>query len=398
MNTLINGIKLTIRRWKLQPQYFYLSILGLTVSLSVLVLVMTYLQHELNYDQHIPNRDRIFLTSLANEYGKQMVDSRMGSTLQDKISGIDASTNIDFADIGFYRDSKHIFTERTARISPQFFQVFDFPFLHGERSEEIQPLDVFITESCALKFFGRSDVVGEDLSTKDDMGYVDTYTIRGVLQDIPTNSSIHADIFYLSFPLQSDYLYGKPGILLYNWILLDEGMHIEDLHHQLQDFYTSTGIPNDMEIEFTALGKLHFSENAELRQVFRSASPRLAIILCSITLLILLIAGINYINLFTAKSIEHVKEVGIRKVLGTTVHGIVHMILHDSIKPVVIAMLIAFPLGWWTIHTWLEDFSYKTEISWWIFVLAGLIGLITTLVTMSSQAIRANPVDSLRDE
>jgi putative ABC transport system permease protein len=95
------------------------------------------------------------------------------------------------------------------------------------------------------------------------------------------------------------------------------------------------------------------------------------------------------------------KEIGIRKVLGASVTGITAMLSRDFVKLVLIAILLASPIAWWTMNKWLEDFSYRIEIQWWIFAVAGITALTIAILTVSTQAIRAantNPIKTLRDE
>lgn len=96
-----------------------------------------------------------------------------------------------------------------------------------------------------------------------------------------------------------------------------------------------------------------------------------------------------------------IKEIGVRKVLGASVPGIVTLLSKDFVKLVLIAFLIATPLSWIFMNKWLEDFAYRITIGWWVFVIAGMIALVIALVTVSFRAIRAavsNPVNSLRSE
>jgi putative ABC transport system permease protein len=98
---------------------------------------------------------------------------------------------------------------------------------------------------------------------------------------------------------------------------------------------------------------------------------------------------------------NRVKEIGVRKVLGASVTQIVSILSKDFIKLVAIAFFIATPLAWWALHKWLDDFAFKTEISWWVFVISGLGMIAIALITLSVQTIRAamaNPVNSLRSE
>jgi ABC-type antimicrobial peptide transport system permease subunit len=95
------------------------------------------------------------------------------------------------------------------------------------------------------------------------------------------------------------------------------------------------------------------------------------------------------------------KEIGIRKVLGASVTGIVELLSKDFLKLVIVAIVIATPIAWWAIHKWLEGFVYRTNISWRVFAIAGVLALLIALTTISFQAIKAaiaNPVKSLRTE
>ncbi len=95
------------------------------------------------------------------------------------------------------------------------------------------------------------------------------------------------------------------------------------------------------------------------------------------------------------------KEIGIRKVLGSSVSGIVQMISKDFLKLVIISIAIAVPVAWWAMSKWLEGFAYRTNIEWWVFAIAGIMALLIALVTVSFQAVKAaiaNPVKSLRTE
>ena len=96
-----------------------------------------------------------------------------------------------------------------------------------------------------------------------------------------------------------------------------------------------------------------------------------------------------------------VKEIGIRKVLGASVSGIVGLLSKDFLKLVFLSILIASPLAWYFMNNWLQNFAYRISIGWWVFVAAGVIAVLIALITVSIQSIKAaiaNPVKSLRTE
>ena len=113
------------------------------------------------------------------------------------------------------------------------------------------------------------------------------------------------------------------------------------------------------------------------------------------------IASLGLLGLSLFATIQRTKEIGVRKVLGASVSNIVVLLSKDFIRLVIIAFIIASPVAWFIMHNWLQDFAYRINISWWIFLLAGLLAVFIALATISFQAIKAamaNPVKSLRTE
>jgi putative ABC transport system permease protein len=113
------------------------------------------------------------------------------------------------------------------------------------------------------------------------------------------------------------------------------------------------------------------------------------------------IGCLGLFGLVTYAAEQRTKEIGIRKVLGASVGGIVAMLSKDFARLVLIASIIAFPVAWWIMHNWLESFAYRTDISWWIFVAAAIVAVLIAMITVSVQAIKAaiaNPIKSLRTE
>lgn len=98
---------------------------------------------------------------------------------------------------------------------------------------------------------------------------------------------------------------------------------------------------------------------------------------------------------------QRIKEIGVRKILGANVSGIVGLLSKDFLKLVAVAALLAFPIAWYAMNNWLKDFAYRIHIQWWVFIVAGIIAALIAFLTVSFQAIRAalsNPVKSLRTE
>ncbi|RYE29531.1 MAG: FtsX-like permease family protein, partial [Sphingobacteriaceae bacterium] len=140
------------------------------------------------------------------------------------------------------------------------------------------------------------------------------------------------------------------------------------------------------------------NENTE-RQY--KSEKRLSNIFIGSAIIAILISCIGLFAMAVIAMVQRTKEVGIRKVLGSSVAGIVVLLSKDFAKMVLLASVLAFPVAYWVMHNWLQSFAYRIQISWWIFGLSSMIALLIALATISFQAVKAalaNPVKSLRSE
>jgi putative ABC transport system permease protein len=128
---------------------------------------------------------------------------------------------------------------------------------------------------------------------------------------------------------------------------------------------------------------------------------RLGAIFSYFSFLAIVIACLGVLGLSLYSIQQRIKEIGIRKVLGARVLSITAGLLKEFVKPVCVAAVIATPIAWYVMNKWLEDFAYRITISWWVFVVAGIVALLIATLTVGIQSIRAalaNPVKSLRTE
>jgi len=117
--------------------------------------------------------------------------------------------------------------------------------------------------------------------------------------------------------------------------------------------------------------------------------------------LAIFIACLGLFGLASFTAAKRTKEIGVRKVLGSSVQNIVMLLSKELLKPVLLASCIAIPAGYFIMNNWLQNFSYRTPMSWWIFILAAVITITIALITISFKALTAalmNPVKSLRSE
>ena len=119
------------------------------------------------------------------------------------------------------------------------------------------------------------------------------------------------------------------------------------------------------------------------------------------SVLAILVSCLGLFGLATYTAEQRIKEIGVRKVLGASVASIVKLLSQDFVKLVFIAIVIASPVAWWGMDHWLEDFAYKINMQWWMFVLAGVIAVIIAILTVAYRSIMAamvNPAKNLRTE
>ena len=135
-------------------------------------------------------------------------------------------------------------------------------------------------------------------------------------------------------------------------------------------------------------------------QLYRS-EQRQGTLFTAFACIAIFIACLGLFGLSAFTITQRIKEIGVRKVLGASTGSIVGLLSKDFLRLVVIAAVIAFPVAWYAMHNWLQDFAYRISIQWWVFLAAGFLASVIALVTMSFQAIKAalaNPVKSLRSE
>jgi ABC-type antimicrobial peptide transport system permease subunit len=128
---------------------------------------------------------------------------------------------------------------------------------------------------------------------------------------------------------------------------------------------------------------------------------RTAVLAAFFSGLTIFISCLGLFGLATYMAETRIKEIGVRKVLGASVTGITYLISKDFLRLVLIAFLIAAPVAWWSMSTWLKNYPYRISIQWWVFALAGALSFLIALITISYQSVRAaiaNPVTSLRSE
>jgi putative ABC transport system permease protein len=239
---------------------------------------------------------------------------------------------------------------------------------------------VIINETAA-KILGYDDPTGKNIYTFNDAGLPTTYPIVGMVKNF-NYETLHNEVQPLMFVLQR-----STGLASFKVSPQD----LNSLIAQIKNKWTALapGVPFSYRFLDDSFNEMYQSEQ------------RVGKISMIFSVLAILISCLGIFGLATFIAEQRIKEIGIRKVLGASIQGIVKLLSADFMKLVLIAFVIAAPFAWWIMNKWLQDFVYRINFSWWIFVAAGVAAMMIALLTVSYQAIRAamtNPVRSLRTE
>ncbi len=239
---------------------------------------------------------------------------------------------------------------------------------------------VIINESTA-QVLGYENPLGKKIYTLGDPAHPTSFTIIGVVKNF-NYESLHTTVAPLAF-----FLGRRTGSISFRVNAADIPSVIKQAEMNWKAMVP--GMPFSYRFLSDSFDHMYRAEQR---------AGKIAMIFSTLAILI---ACLGLFGLATFIAEQRTKEIGIRKVLGASVQGIVQMLSKDFMKLVTISFIISAPVAWLIMNRWLQDFAYRIHIDWWIYVVAGLAALFIALLTVSFQAIKAaiaNPVKSLRTE
>lgn len=240
-----------------------------------------------------------------------------------------------------------------------------------------------IINEAAAKFMGTNDPVGEFIYGSDIYGNIEKYHVIGVVRDF-NYESLHSSIGPLCLLLEQSPYAASFKINVSN-------TNLSGLIAQIKGIWGK--LAPEMPFSYRFL-------DDSFNDMYKAES-RAGTIAVLFSTLAIFIACLGLFGLVMFAVEQRTKEIGIRKVLGASNAGIVQLLSKEFIKLVIISFIVAAPVGWFIMNRWLQDFAYRTNITWWIFVIAGSVALLIALITVSFQSIKAataNPVEILKTD
>ena len=337
------NIGITFRKINKNRKYFLVNTIGLSIALTCTLLVYSYIKNELSYDKFHSKHDRILrITEHTNTGISSMIDARCyGGFVQgfkEKYSQIQDYTKMSsFRKATVVINNNAFYSNKVFSTDSSFFNVFDYVLLTGNKKTLFNyPNQLAITESIAITYFGTIDVIGKQVKIMDQrQNDFKEFTIKGVLKDFPSNSHFKADFLCSKNDKENDWSY--------DYILLAPGINYLDFQKIIQekldtDYSNSQYQPI---INLQPLTDIHLFSHKS-RELENNGNVNSLILLFTGTLMILIIAFINFINLNFVQYIAEQKNINIKTVNGASRLTLVKEFLMEILFLIVVIIFISY--------------------------------------------------------
>jgi putative ABC transport system permease protein len=361
---LRNYITIAIRNLNKYRFYTLVNVFGLTVGITACLIILLFVRFELSYDKFHEHGDRIFRVDWELSFGESSaynaaVTPPMAEAIVRDYPEVEAAARFRYnGSSQFKRNTENIVESRVVYADNDMFKVFTIPFLAGSPENALkEPHSMVISKSCAEQFFPNDDALGKTLIKDNNV----LYTITGVVSDIPENSHFHYRMFLSMEGLEESKNGNWIGGPFNTYLLLREHTNPKVLEEKLPAMVEKYLLPhastilgstfiddfrqggNYLKLHLRPLTDIHLYSH--LRNELEANGDISYVYLFSVVaIFILVIACINFMNLATARSVKRAREVGVRKVMGSSRANLTIQFLSESIILSVIAFLLALAL------------------------------------------------------
>lgn len=361
-----NYFKIALRNLQRNKIFSFINIAGLALGLACAMLIILYVKDEVSYDQFHKNVNNIYrIVYTSDMEGEQQKDGNtgffQGPRFAQNATGIEAFVRVQpgTEDI---KTGTEVLSQDLLYVDSSFFNVFTFPLIKGNPNTCLKdPHSVVITEKEALKRFGTKDALGKLILIKTDSTFT-PYNVSAVAKNAPQNSSIQFDMLLPFKESKADATNNENwfNFFLNTFVVLSPKAQLTSVEKSMQDYYEKDASPifKDLKEKYglgpeSKIGNyslqhfadIHLSTDLPAQNGLEHASnPVYSYILSGIALFILLIACINFVNLTIARSVKRAREIGIRKVVGSSRKQLIFQFLGESFLLCFIAFVTAIVL------------------------------------------------------
>ncbi len=361
---IINYLKLAIRHISKNKGYVFINIMGLAVGIACFVLIGLFVLEEISYDSFHEQKDRIYRLILDGKIGEQELkvantSPPMGEALVDEIPEIINAARLDsWNESPIMIDDKVFIEDHFMLADSTFFDIFSFPLIHGDPATALnRPRTIVLTRSAAQKYFGMDNPIGENLKVGTDSVY---WEVSGVCEDAPENTHLEFNVIgsFVSSEKSERKIWLNNNLTTY--ILAEENIDpsvLEEKIHAVLVAHVGPELEQYIGASFEAFeqsgGRYRILTQkitdahleSDIQQTFKPANEKKNIYTFTIiAFAILLLAGINYMNLATAQAANRAREVGVRKVVGSHKSALIWQFLVESLLLCILSLLVAILL------------------------------------------------------
>jgi len=373
-----------IRNLNKHKFYTFINIFGLTVGITACLVIMLFVRFELSYDRQNVNADRIYRIDREVQFGlnhdrQAATHAAMAEALVREFPEVELAARLRFdGSKKFKKDVESLVEWRIIWADNDFLRIFTIPFVEGDAENALkEPNTMVVSEEFAKRMFPDESPLNKMLIMDEKTAY----KITGVFKDFPEASHIHYRVLLSMAGLEEakqDEWLGGPFI---NYILLRKGADPKALEEKFPLLVTKYVTPQAAQSFGNDFVEKFFAEGNILRYTLRplldihlysqldnelegNGDITYVYLLSTIALFILVIAGINFMNLATARSSTRAREVGIRKVMGSTRKGLVLQFLAESIILSFISFLLAISLTSYVLPIFNTLANKKLAVPW----------------------------------
>lgn len=363
-----NHLKIAWRSLKKQPFFTFLNTFGLAVGMAGGLLISLYIYDEFSFDKMFADADRIHRVNADIKFGgaaqeSAEVSAPMAEAMRRDFAQVEAATRIRNRGSALIRKSNTEANTKELNVAfadSTFFGMFGIDLLVGDPKTALkEPNTLVMTRTAAEKHFGVNDALGQSLLLNN----TDTYTVTGVIEDMPKNSFLREHSVFMAMSGHEDAQQAEWGSHNYfTFIKLIPGAKVEDIQVPLQGMLEKYVLPwvqaiypgmtaeafeasgNYLRYGTIPLTDIHLHSNRQI-ELSANSSVENVYILSFIGLFLLLLASVNFMNLSTAHSLKRAKEVGVRKTLGSNKYDLVRQFLTESGLISFISLLLSIAIA-----------------------------------------------------